>query len=119
MGIEIKNSGGINIVNLNGRLDITMSLELEKQFKGLLDSGADRILVDLGGLDFLSSSGLRIFIECAKRIKNIKGRLVFCSPSPSVLKVFKITQLDSVLDIYDGPEKAMSVLAQSGPNREK
>jgi len=112
MQIEITNSSGIDIVNLNGRLDIMMSEELEKQMKGLLDAGADHVLVHLGRLDFLSSSGLRIFIECAKRIKNINGRLVFCSPSPSVLKVFTLTQLDSVFEIHDSPEKAMAALTK-------
>ncbi len=107
--IEITNSSGISIVCLLGRLDIMMSVELEKEMHGLLDSGADRIVVDLGRLDFLSSSGLRIFIECSKRIKNVKGKMVLCNPSPSVLKVFKITQLDSVFEIHDGLEKAMSV----------
>ncbi len=110
MQIEITNSNGIDIVNLNGRLDMMMSEELEKQMKGLLDAGADRVIVHLGRLDFLSSSGLRIFIECAKRINNIKGRLAFCSPSPSVLKVFTLTQLDSVFEIYLSLEKAMSAL---------
>jgi anti-sigma B factor antagonist len=107
--IEITNSNGINIVNLLGRLDIMMAVELEKQMHSLLDSGADRIIIDMARLDFLSSSGLRIFIECAKRIKNVKGRLVLCNPSPSVLRVFKITQLDSVFEIHDGLEKAISV----------
>lgn len=106
--IEITGSNGITIVNLLGRLDIMMSVELEKQMHGLLDSGAEDILIDLGRLDFLSSSGLRIFIDCAKRIKNVNGRLVFCNPSPSVLRVFKITQLDSVFEIHDGLDKAMS-----------
>lgn len=110
--IEITNSNGINIVSLLGRLDIAMSVELEKQMHGLLDSGAQNILIDLGRLDFLSSSGLRIFIECAKRIKNVKGRLVFCNPSPSVLRVFKITQLDAVFEIHDGLDKAMSVFKE-------
>jgi anti-anti-sigma factor len=110
--IEINSSAGINIVNLQGRLDVMMSMELEKQMKALLDSGADRVLIDLGRLDFLSSSGLRIFIECAKRLKSAKGRLVFCRPNPSVLKVFKITQLDSVFEIHDGPEKAISVFGK-------
>ena len=110
--IEITNSNGINIVNLLGRLDVMMSVDLEKQMHGLLDSGADRIIVDLVRLDFLSSSGLRIFIECAKRIKNVKGRLVFCNPSPSVMRVFKITQLDSVFEIHGGLEEAISVFTK-------
>ncbi len=111
MEIEVTKAGGVNIVTLQGRLDIMMSMELEKQMKELLDSGAGRILIDLGGLDFLSSSGLRIFIECAKRLKGSKGRLVFCRPNPSVLNVFKITQLDSVFEIHDGREKAMSMFS--------
>jgi len=110
--IEITNSNGIKIVNLLGRLDIAMSMELEKQMHSLLDSGADRILIDLGRLDFLSSSGLRIFIDCAKKIKNVKGKLVFCNPSPSVLRVFKITRLDTVFEIHDGLEKAISAFTK-------
>lgn len=110
MEIEIVKAGGVNIVKVQGRLDIMTSAELEKKMKDLLDSGADRILVDLGRLEFLSSSGLRIFIECAKRIRNVKGKLAFCRPSPSVMNVFRITRLDSVFEIHDGAEAAMSAL---------
>ena len=108
MDIEITNTHGINVLKLQGRLDVASSPELEKQMKGLLDSGADRILLDLVRLEFLSSSGPRIFIQCAKRIKDVNGKLVLCGMNPSVLKVFKITQLDSVFDIHEGLEEAIS-----------
>ena len=53
----------IQVIKIRGRLDIFRAVEIESQLKTMLDSGCSLIVLDLSGLEYLSSSGLRICLE--------------------------------------------------------
>ena len=60
------------------------------------ESDAEQILVDLSGLDFIDSQGLRVLCEANRRERRT-DRLVFLPGTGSVERVFALTQLDSQL----------------------
>ena len=61
----------------------------------------DQIIVDLSGLDFIDSSGLRVLVSAYERERLGADRLVFLRGRSPVQRIMKLTELDSVLPFID------------------
>ena len=101
----------LQVIQLQGRLDNATSQAFEANALGVIGAGGRSLLIDLAGLDYISSAGLRVALTVAKRMKAAGGRLGFCSPSPPVAEVFEISGVDAIVEIYPDPETAAAALA--------
>src|SRR5579884_171326 len=73
---------------------------IREQLLDLADRpGPTRLLLDLGGVRFLSSSGLGLLVGLHKRLRAGGGSLAVCGVNPDVREVFEVTRLDQVLDL--------------------
>ncbi|MCX6849385.1 MAG: anti-sigma factor antagonist [Verrucomicrobia bacterium] len=86
-------------LSLTGRLDGLSSPELEQQVSALITSGVRTLTLDLSGLDYVSSAGLRVFIIAAKKLKASGGAAHFTSLTPTVRDVFHISGLLTALGV--------------------
>ncbi|MCQ2966585.1 MAG: STAS domain-containing protein [Alphaproteobacteria bacterium] len=86
------------IFSLSGRLVTANSEEARTTMLKAAEEANDLIL-DLEKLDFMASSGLRIILELAKRIKQKGGNFTVKKPKPVVLDVLEMTGLSSILNI--------------------
>jgi anti-anti-sigma factor len=75
-----------------------------------LTAGADKLLLDLAALDYISSAGLRIILSAARQMKSRSGRLVLCSLSNQIREVFEISGFTGILVISSSREEAMNQL---------
>ncbi len=107
MNIEVNKDGSINVVKIDGRLDTTNYSELETQLSSLLEKNEANILLDLGGLEYVSSSGLRIFLMFLKKIKAVNGRFMLCGMSKDILEIFEISGFVNIFEIFDDQESAL------------
>ncbi len=89
-----------------GNIDIYTSPELRGELKVALDARAPRIVVDLGQVTFVDSSGLATLIEGLQKVNEYSGKLVLCSLAKTVLGVFQLSNLDSLFDIRPDRETA-------------
>lgn len=89
----------IHLANVVGRIDSANAASFEKDLLSLFDTPQARILVDLTGLDYISSAGLRVVLMAAKRAKQSQGRLVLCGMQPHVREVFEISGFIKILEI--------------------
>ena len=78
------------VLELVGRLDTKTSGVLEKSVATHLGAGQRRFILDLAGMEYVSSAGLRIFLMLAKKLSGGKGSLALCGLSPQVKEVFDI-----------------------------
>jgi len=83
-----------------GRLDHTQAFALEDKMNSAIKNGTFKLIFDLSKLDYLSSSGIRVFINLIKRVHENKGRILFCSLSPSVANLIEMVALQNDLEIY-------------------
>jgi len=86
-------------LHLAGRLDNESVEHLDREVDRLLDSPLKVLVFDLGGLEYISSAGLRTFFRAQKSMKQRAGKVLFLNPQPQVRKVFDIAKaadLDSV-----------------------
>ena len=87
-----------------GELDIATVPQLEQAFDAAMDSGAEHVVVDLGSVTFIDSTGLRLLIRMNERCPN--GRLAIRS-TPVVDRLLEITGLlDQLPLLPDDPAPA-------------
>lgn len=95
LDIQIKKSldaadSGTVTVELAGSLDTATAPELERQLAPVLDTPVTDLVFDLGGLNFISSAGLRVFANSRKRLKERSGQAAFVNMQPQIQEVFEI-----------------------------
>lgn len=84
-------------LRLQGRLDTTTAPELEAALKASLD-GITKLTLDMTGLEYLSSAGLRVLLYAQKTMSK-QGEMIVANVSESVLEVFEITGFADILTI--------------------
>ncbi|MBQ6383610.1 MAG: STAS domain-containing protein [Clostridia bacterium] len=95
MTIKETKTGDALTVELEGRLDTTTSPELDA-FLDKYYPIINELIFDLKGLDYLSSSGLRVFLKAQKAMMN-KGGVLIRNANRLVMGVFSVTGFDSLL----------------------
>jgi anti-anti-sigma factor len=90
MQISEERKDGVTAVAVSGRIDSTTSATLDDHLAALAAAGDHRIVMDLSGVDFISSAGLRVMLSLAKRTKQHHGALVLCGLSGPVREVFAL-----------------------------
>jgi anti-sigma B factor antagonist len=95
LDIQIKKSldaarSGAVTVELKGSLDTATAPELERQLAPVLETQVTDLVFDLGGLEFISSAGLRVFANARKALKARSGQAAFVNMQPQIQEVFEI-----------------------------
>ena len=102
--------GGVTKASLDGRLDIAGAQAIDLPFNVLV--GQKRaIVVDLSGVDFIASMGLRTLIMGAKTVASKGGRIVLLSPSADVRKVLEDSGTTAILKIHIDLAEAVAAVA--------
>ena len=97
----------ITIIELSGRLDIHYSLEIEEEINKLIEQGRVNLIINLHKVEYLSSSGLRIFIATSRQLKTKNGKVKLVRMPEAVKKVFMVVELLDMFEIYDTDEEAV------------
>jgi anti-sigma B factor antagonist len=97
MKINKNNEGDALVLLLGGRLDTTTAPELETEIK-TLPSTTTELILDLGGLEYLSSAGLRVILM-AQKLMNIQGKMTVRNVNDTIMEVFEITGFTDILTI--------------------
>jgi anti-sigma B factor antagonist len=98
---------GVSVLKVSGYLDTTTAGELETALYGLLERGAYKVVVDLSGVNYISSAGWGIFIGEIKRIRNHGGDLKLVGMVGDVHEVFQLLEFHSILEAYPTTQEAI------------
>lgn len=90
--------GDIHAISLTGELDLANAPDVDRELRRVEATDADVILVDLRGVSFIDSSGMKVLVSAAARCRE-RGRLVLQSASPGVLRVLGIAGVAGVLPL--------------------
>lgn len=110
MDIHEERNSGFLILNLSGRFDASGSRLFEEKILGLIGGGETRFVIDLSQLNYINSSGLRVFLAASKRLDSAGGKVVLCSLQEPVKEVFEIVGFYSILSILSSKDEAMNSL---------
>ncbi len=98
MNIHKNTSGTAMTLSLEGRLDTTTAPQLEAELKRSL-SGLTELVLDFGGLEYISSAGLRVLLSTQKAMNKQKGTLSIRNVNETVMEVFEVTGFVDILTI--------------------
>jgi anti-sigma B factor antagonist len=101
-------SAGIAVFDLSGHLVFDEGDRLFRdQVKAFAAAGGRRLIVDLSRVTYVDSGGIGSLVEMYLHLVRRGGQLKILRPSASSRRVLQITQLDTVLDIFDEEEQAI------------
>lgn len=111
MEVIVTEQDGIAIVELAGCMDATTTPEFDNATRALLETGKQRLLIDMSRLEYISSAGLRGILGLVKALKACAGKLAFCSLQPMTAEVFRISGFNAMLTVRDSRQEALAALA--------
>ena len=105
--ISAEDRDGRAHLSLRGELDLATAPELEELLNSRVDSGQE-VVVDLRGLEFMDSSGIRVLVAAHARAGRTGTRVIVVRPRPAsaVAKIVEVSGLDGELNIVDDPAQA-------------
>ena len=113
-GVEVHSDAHRSRVALIGELDLTSAPRLQQVLDELCRDGSQEIVLDLARLDFLSATGLEVFVHADDQLRATGGRLILNRPGPRARRVLAITELDIVLTIRPVTSGSLEPVATSG-----
>jgi anti-sigma B factor antagonist len=89
--------GDCAVLRVCGEVDTYTAPMLREQVRELAAKGAVHLIADLGGVDFLNSTGLGVLVGGLKRLREAGGSLTLVISAPRILRIFQVTGLTKVL----------------------
>ena len=109
LGIEVDDSRSPHVVVIvTGEVDIATAPKLREKLVELASQGAQQVVVNLDGVEFLDSTGLGVLIGGMKRLRGLDGDLTLVCTQARILKVFEITGLNRAFSIYESVDAAVA-----------
>ena len=112
MEIEMnRQDDGVIVVRLIGRLDSLGADRIGARFTAAVASSAQCVAIDLSGLSFLASLGIRLFIASGRALGQRGGRMVIFGASELVAAVLDHVGIDQMIPIVGSEKEALDRLA--------
>src|SRR5215467_2889075 len=106
--VEQRKISDVVILDLSGRLWI-LDLPLRDLMTGLLGDSKRHFVLNLGGVDYIDSSGLGQLITIWSSVRNKGGHMTVLNPTKRVERLFEITRLNKVFEILQNEPEAVEI----------
>lgn len=91
----------VDLITVEGRVDSNTSPELENALEERMNQGRYNLVLNLSGVNYMSSAGLRALVSALRTCKKKGGNVVIALPSERVAEVLSLAGLDSLFQTYD------------------
>ena len=119
--VEIKQIGTVAVVTVLEAQMVYEKLEpIQQQVGALIEGGARRVVINLGAVRMMDSSGVGLLMELNRKLDQQGGVLRLASIQPRIRSLLALTRLDRVIEVHDDEAEAVASLSQpqrpfSGP----
>jgi len=107
MDITIEKENGVSVFAVCGRLDTLNYNDFDSSISKIIDNGDTNILLDCSKLEYISSSGLRVFVKTLKTLNEKGGKLAICGFNDSIKDIFKVTSFIDLFNIFSVKSDAL------------
>lgn len=104
MNIKKEKIENFIVLKIKGRIDTIHSVDLEAEVNQLFESGEKDFIFNCSEMNYISSSGLRVFLVAQKKVTSAKGTLYLCNLQPAIQEIFRISGFSNLFRIYDTQE---------------
>jgi anti-sigma B factor antagonist len=123
--ISVAESGqddSISIVRVDGVIDTLTAGKLEEVLDKLLKRDRFQIILDLAGVDYISSAGWGIFISRIKEIRENRGDIKLANMVPNVFEIYELLEFDNILGAFESVNSAKTAFggaSETAPQKKK
>lgn len=96
-GIELKvdRNGPGAVLSVTGEVDLTSAPRLDDEVTSLIEGAVTDLVIELRGVSFMDSTGLRVLLKASKLIDSNGGKLQLAQPSEPVRRLLEVSGLDT------------------------
>jgi len=91
MNITTSEEGKYFVIKVANRIDTSNYEEFSEKIQKFIDEGKKFLVMDLNELEYISSSGLRIFLKILKSLREIEGDVILCCMNDKIKSVFEVS----------------------------
>ena len=106
LDIHVSAEAQVMIVTVQGRVDSSTAGQLGEALTGVVEEGFSRIVLNLDGVDYMSSAGLRELVATLKKVRPKGGDMRIAQVTERVFEVFELSGLNSLLQFFDSSAEA-------------
>ncbi|OEH93591.1 anti-sigma F factor antagonist [Bacillus solimangrovi] len=111
LSIELETKNDVLLVRLQGELDHHTSEQLREEIQAVLEERKiQHLILNMESLTFMDSSGLGVILGRYKQIQSQGGRMLVCSISPSVQRLFEMSGIFKIIQFVDDEQFALQSL---------
>ena len=114
MELPVRHFADVVVAAPTGRIDHLTAAALEQRLLPLLTANTPRnaaLIVDMDGVEYISSMGLRVLMVLAKQARSAHVRIAVASLRPVVDEIFAISRFNAVLDVYPSLRGALEAVS--------
>lgn len=104
---ETRRDGNL-IIAPSGRIDTATSSEFDRHLGSVIDRGDTRLIIDLNGLEYISSTGLSAFLTAAKKIRAAGGRMALAGMNSRIRLVFEMSGFLRLFPVFPNVDAAVA-----------
>ncbi|WP_205648046.1 STAS domain-containing protein [Actinomadura rubteroloni] len=101
LNVSTSSQGGHTVVTATGELDLYTAPRLQAALADLAGDAADRITVDLSGVEFCDSIGMNVLLAAMQRVRDGGGSFALAAPRTAVRRILQVTGLDTVFTVVE------------------
>jgi len=106
VNIEVEDLKRVELVRISGRIDSSNVAQLDNILKEIAGR-KNNVVLEMSGVDYISSAGLRAMISLLRECKRQKGDVRLAAPSERVSEVLTLAGLDALFMVYDSDTAAV------------
>lgn len=110
MDMILRQFDGITMVDMSGRLDSSASGPVMDRLNEIVNAGANKLIVNLKQVSYISSAGLRGILVAAKLVKSSNGEMRLCEPNDFVRKILEESGFANLIRIDDQESQSIAAL---------
>jgi anti-sigma B factor antagonist len=89
-----------DVIKPNGRVDSATSPQFEDSMQAVISKNRYNLVVDMSGIEFISSAGLRVLISSQKKCREKNGDVVLAAPSDKIRATLELAGFHTLFSIY-------------------
>jgi anti-sigma B factor antagonist len=93
----------LQLFEIVGRVDGDNALAMAKSIEHAVINGRDQVFLDMSGVEYMNSAGLRELVKTFKLVQRVGGKLILINPSEYVRKLIELVGLESIFEMYVDP----------------
>lgn len=111
MELTSEHKGPVLMISVSGRIDGVNAREFESSMSDIITSDDKAVVLNLAGLSYISSAGLRSILITAKNLSTNNAKFSLCAIPSNIMEIVKVAGFDRIIDIKDDQDSAIAAFS--------